>query len=78
MEYHNTWFLGPILLTVYTSPIAKVAVAHGVVQQLHDDMQLHVIVFKLTLATATCDVEDCVAHGLQFAWFCRGSQSGQA
>ena len=54
--------LGSILFTVYTSPIAKDAEAHGVSQQQYaDDTQLHVAVSKLSLTTATRNLEDCVA-----------------
>ena len=36
--------LGPILFTVYTSPVAKVADAYGVVQQQYaDDTQLDIV-----------------------------------
>ena len=53
--------LCPILFTVYASPTAKVAVAHGVAkQQYADDTQLHVILSKLSLTTATRNLEDCV------------------
>ena len=53
--------LGPILFTVYTSPIAKVSEAHGISQQQYaDDTQLHVAVSKLSLTTATVNLEDCV------------------
>ena len=39
----------------------KVAEAHGVSQQQYaDDMQLHVDVSKLSLITATRNLEDCV------------------
>ena len=53
--------LGPILFTVYTSPIAKVAEAHGVSQQQYaDDTQWHVAVSKLSLTTATRNLANCV------------------
>ena len=64
--------LGPILFTVYTSPIAKVAEAHGVSQQQYaDDTQLHVAVFKLSLTTATRNLEDCVTAFHR--WFAENS-----
>ena len=41
--------LGPILLTVYTSPVAKVSDAHGVVQQQYaDDTQLYIAMSKMS------------------------------
>ena len=53
--------LGPILFTVYTSPVAKAADAYGVVQQQYaDDTQLYIAMSKMSSANAVCREWTCV------------------
>ena len=60
--------LGPNLFTVYTSPVAKVADAYGVVlQQYADDTQLYIAMSKMSSANAIVQLQNCVTALHQ--WF---------
>ena len=60
--------LGPIFFTVYTSPVAKVADAHGIVQQQYaDDMQLYIAMSKMLSTNAIVQIQNCVTALHQ--WF---------
>ena len=60
--------LGPILFTVYTSPVAKVADAYGVVQQqFADDTQLYIAMSQMSSANAIVQLQNCVTALYQ--WF---------
>ena len=53
--------LGPILFTVYTSPVAKVADAYGVEQQHYaDDTQLYIAMCMMSSANAIIQLQNCV------------------
>ena len=59
---------GSILFTVYTSPVAKVSDACGVVQQqCADDTQLYIAMFKMSSANAIIQLKNCVTDLHQ--WF---------
>ena len=60
--------LGPVLFTLYTSPVAKVADEYGVVQQQYaDDTQLHIAMSKMSSANAIVQLQNCVTALHQ--WF---------
>ena len=53
--------LGPILFTIYTSLVAKVADAYGVVQKKDpDDMLLYIAMSKMSSANAIIQLQNCV------------------
>ena len=60
--------LGPILFTVYISPIATIAASHNVIQQQYaDDTQLLISLSPSSLSTAILRLETCL-HDLP-SWF---------
>ena len=61
---------GPILFTVYTSPVVKVADAYGVVQQQYaDDTQLYIVMSKMSSANTIVQLQNCVTTLHQ--WFAK-------
>jgi len=60
--------IGPILFTIYVSPIASIVSSHGVNQQQYaDDAQLFVFLFPSSLSSSLCSLQRCVSF-LQ-RWF---------
>jgi len=66
--------LGPLLFSIYTSPIAHIAQAHGIQQQQYaDDTQLYVALSPNSMVTHVSALESCL-ESLQ-AWFCANSMT---
>ena len=60
--------LGPLLFTVFTSPISRIAKHFGVqLQQYADDTQLH-IALSHTDQSGKLKLEECLSS--MYAWFC--------
>ena len=61
--------LGPILFSLYISPIAEIAASYGLSQQQYaDDMQLYIAVSRLNLTLHVQLLEQCLTH--LHTWFC--------
>ena len=61
--------LGPILFSLYISPIAEIASAHGLSQQQYaDDTQLYVAITKSNLSFDVQKLEQCLS--CLHTWFC--------
>jgi len=53
--------LGPLLFSIYTSPIAHIAQAHGIQQQQYaDDTQLYVALSPNSMVTHVSALESCL------------------
>ena len=66
--------LGPLLFSVYISPIAHIAQAHGIQQQQYaDDTQLYVALSPNSMVTHVAVLESCF-KSLQ-AWFCANNMT---
>jgi len=60
--------LGPILLTIYFSPIASIVSSHGVNQQHYaDDTQLSFFISPASLSSSLCSLQRCVSS--LHSWF---------
>ena len=61
--------LGPILFSLYISPIAEIAASYGLSQQQYaDDTQLYIAVSRLNLTLHVQLLEQCLTH--LHTWFC--------
>ena len=61
--------LGPLLFSIYTSPTAHIAQAHGIQQQQYaDDTQLYVALSPNSIVTHVSALESCL-ESLD-VWFC--------
>ena len=66
--------LGPLLFSIYTSPTAHTAQAHGIQQQQYaDDTQLYVALSPNSMVTQVSALESCL-ESLQ-AWFSANSMT---
>ena len=62
--------LGPLLFTVFTSPIAGIALSHCVNQQQYaDDTQLFISLSPSNFSSELSNLTDCIDS--LYAWFCR-------
>jgi len=60
--------LGPILFTIYVSPIASIVSSHGVFQQQYAvDTQLFVFFFPAYTSSSLCSVQRCISS--LHSWF---------
>jgi len=60
--------LGPILFTIYVSPIASIVSSHGVNQQQYaDNAQLFLFVSPASLSSYLCSLQRCVSS--LHSWF---------
>jgi len=60
--------LGPILFTIYVSPIASIVSSHGVNQQQYaDDTQLFLFISPACLSSSLCSLQWCVSS--LHSWF---------
>ena len=63
--------LGPLLFSIYTSPIAHIAQAHGIQQQQYaDDTQLYVALSSNSMVTRVSALESCL-ESLQSLVMCQ-------
>ena len=64
-----TVILGPILFSLYISPIADLVLQYGVsLQQYADDAQLYIACFVNDAASSLSTLESCLAS--LHSWFC--------
>jgi len=60
--------LGPILFTIYVSPIALIVSSHGVNQQQYaDDTQLFLFISPASLSNSLCSLQRCISS--LHSWF---------
>ena len=60
--------MGPILFTIYVSPIALIVSSHGVNQQQYaDDAQLFLFISPASLSSSLCSLKRCVSS--IHSWF---------
>jgi len=66
--------LGPLLFSIYTSPTAHIAQAHGIQQQQYaDDTQLYVALSPNSIVTHVSALESCLES--LHVWFCCADKS---